>query len=45
MNGACNYLWGSALIGYTILPFRKAIINDKTKRFRMVYLSMQWLPI
>lgn len=31
MNGACNYLWGTTLILYTIVPFRNAILGGATK--------------
>ncbi len=34
MNGACNYLWGTTLIIFSILPFRNAVVDGVTQQKR-----------
>ena len=41
LSGACNYLWGTALIVYALMPFAWAVMGEKPPgRWQQVFFSM-----
>ena len=40
LNGSCNYLWGTTLIMYAILPFGRAVLSDEVPK---IGLALQCL--
>ncbi len=43
LTGACNYLWGSAIIIWSLVPFRRAMVDGKLIKLRWKGLLL--LPV